>query len=197
MAEAAHHDLEGVLGELKKAAESNGAKVSVGEIVEAFGHRSFGPLLLLTGLLGMTPVSAVPTAPTALALIAILIAGQLLFGRKTIWLPRVLETMSVKAARVDQAVCAARKPARIADRVTKPRLAALTGPLADRLVALAIVVIAACVPPLELLPFVAFVPALAIAVFGLALTTRDGLLTLIALTLSAGAVAFGAWKLLS
>ena len=195
MATRAAQDLEGVLSELKTAAHSNGAKVSVGEIVDAFGRRSFGPLLLLCGLLGMTPVAAVPTAPSALAVITALIAGQLLFGRERIWLPRFLEKLSVKAQRVDQAVRVARKPARVADRIVRPRLPLLTGPLADRLVALACVVVAAMVPPLELLPFVAFVPALAIAIFGIGLVARDGLVVLIALALSAGALGLVAWKL--
>jgi hypothetical protein len=189
-------DLEAVLGDLQRAAKSNGAKVSVGEIVETFGKRSFGPLLLLTGLLGMTPVAAVPSAPSIIALITVLIAGQLLFGRETIWLPGFLEKLSVKAARVAKAARIAKRPVHIADRITRPRMLILTTPLADRLVALACVLVAACVPPLEFLPFVAFVPSLAIFAFGLSLVARDGLLVLIALTISVGTMALIAWKAL-
>jgi hypothetical protein len=196
MAAQAAQDLEDVLGELKTAAHSNGRKVSVGEIVDAFGRRSFGPLLMLCGLLGMTPVAAVPTAPSTLAVITALIAGQLLFGRERIWLPRVLERLSVRAERVDQAVRVARKPVRVVDRIVRPRLLVLTGPVGDRVVALACVLVAAIVPPLELLPFVAFIPALAIATFGVGLIARDGLVVLIALVMSTGALGFAAWKFL-
>lgn len=196
MATRAAQDLEALLGQLGKAARSNGAKVTVGEIVETFGTRSFGPLLLLAGLLGMTPVAAVPTAPSIIALITLLISGQLLFGRETIWIPRFLAKLSVKAASLNKAVNVARKPAHVADRVVRPRLKVFTGPVADRVVAAVCVIVALCVPPLELLPFVAFIPSLAIFTFGLGLVARDGLVVLIGLAVSAGALGFLAWKLL-
>lgn len=189
-------DLEAVLGELQRAAKCNGAKVSVGEIVETFGKRSFGPLLLLTGLLGMTPVAAIPTAPSLIALITVLIAGQLLFGRESIWLPRFLEKLSVKSERVAKAAHVAQRPVHVADRIVRPRLKALTTPVADRVVALACVLVAVCVPPLEFLPFVAFVPSLAIFAFGLGLVARDGLLVLIALSISAAVLGLIGWRLL-
>ena len=190
-------DLAGVLNALNRSAKGNGAKVSVDEIVETFGQRSFGPLLLLCGLLGMTPVSAIPTAPTILAVITILIAGQMVFGRKTVWIPRFIGKLAVKAERVTKAVKVSRKPVHVVDRVVCPRLLVLTTPLADRLVAAACVLVALCVPPLELLPFAAFVPALAIFTFGVGLVGRDGLVVLIALLLSGGAIGLIGWKLLA
>ena len=189
--------LESVLRTLERTAEDNGAKVSVDEIVETFGARSFGPLLLLCGLLGMTPVSAIPTAPTVLAVIVILIAGQMVFGRRAIWIPRFIGKLSVKAERLAKAVKISRKPAHVVDRVVCPRLLALTTPLADRLVALSCVLVAITVPPLELVPFAAFVPALAIFTFGVGLVARDGLVVLIALLLSAGALGLIGWRLLA
>lgn len=195
MAEAAQ-DLEGLLADLDRAASTNGAKVSVGEIMETIGKRSFGPLLLLGGLLGMTPVAAVPTAPSIIALITILVSVQLLFGRESVWIPRFLEKLSVKADKVKKTVKVSRKPARIVDRMVKPRLEALTRPWADRVVALVCMLVAMIVPPLELLPFVAFVPAAAIATFGLGLIARDGLLVLIAFVISTTALGLAVWKFL-
>ena len=190
-------DLDGVLNALQRSAKNNGAKVSVDEIVETFGARSFGPLLLLCGLLGMTPVSAIPTAPTVLAVLVMLIAGQMVFGRTSIWIPRFIGKLSVKAERLTKAVKVSRKPAHVVDRVVCPRLHALTTPLADRLVAAVCVLVAVCVPPLELVPFAAFVPALAIFTFGVGLVARDGLVVLIALLLSAGALGLIGWQLLA
>ncbi|HVI33050.1 exopolysaccharide biosynthesis protein [Phenylobacterium sp.] len=195
MAEAAQ-DLEDLLADLDRAASSNGAKVSVGEIMETIGKRSFGPLLLLGGLLGMTPVAAVPTAPSIIALITILVSVQLLFGRESVWIPRFLEKVSVKADKVKKTVKVSRKPARVIDRMVKPRLEALTRPWADRVVALVCMLVAMIVPPLELLPFVAFVPAAAIATFGLGLIARDGLLVLIAFVISTTALGLAVWKFL-
>jgi hypothetical protein len=196
MAEQAVRDLEGLLVELDKAADSGGAKVSVGEIMETIGKRSFGPLLLLGGLLGMTPVAAVPTVPSLIALITILVSVQLLFGRKTVWIPRFIEKLSVKVERVKKSVKVSQKPARVVDRVVKPRLQALTKPWADRIVALMCLLVALAVPPLELLPFAAFIPSLAIATFGLGLIARDGLIVLVAFVISTSALGLIAWKLI-
>ncbi|HEY8617467.1 exopolysaccharide biosynthesis protein [Phenylobacterium sp.] len=195
MAEHAAQDLEDLIHELDKAAEDCGPKVSVGEIIDTIGKRSFGPLLLLGGLLGMTPVAAVPSVPSIIALITILVSVQLLFGRKTIWIPRFLEKLSVKAERVKKTVQVTEKPARAVDRLVKPRLQGLTKPFADRIVALVCVLVALCVPPLELLPFAAFIPSLAIATFGLGLIARDGLLVLIAFAISTSALSLIVWKL--
>ena len=197
MADTAHRDLQGILKALEGAARSKGAKVSVGEIVETLGPRSFGPVLLMAGLLGMTPVSAIPTAPTVLAVLVVLIAGQLVLGREAIWIPRWLAKMSVRADRFRKAMRSAAKPARVADRVTRPRLGLLTGPVGDRIAAVACVLIALCVPPLELLPFVAFFPSLAIFAFGLALVSRDGVLVALSLAVTAGVLAFAIWRLLA
>ncbi|MCR5875961.1 exopolysaccharide biosynthesis protein [Phenylobacterium sp. J426] len=196
MRENGPNDLTGLLDELQRAADDNGAKLSVGEILEAIGKRSFGPLLLLGGLLGMTPVAAVPSAPTIIAVLTLLVSVQLLLGRETIWIPRVLEKLSVKADRVRTAVKISRKPARVVDRLVRPRLLTLTRPITDRIVAGVCALIALCVPPLEFLPFVAFVPSLAIAAIGLGLLARDGLLVLIALAVSSGALGLLAWNLL-
>lgn len=197
MATAKTEDLEGVLDTLQKSAKGHGAEVSVDEIVETFGQRSFGPLLLLSGLLGMTPVSAIPTAPTILAILTILIAGQMVFGREAIWIPRFLGRLSVKAERVKKAVKVSRKPAHVVDRVVCPRLHALTTPIADRLVALVCVIVALAVPPLELLPFAAFIPSLAIFTFGLGLVARDGVVVLVALLISSGVLGLIGWQVLS
>ncbi|ACG77781.1 probable exopolysaccharide synthesis protein [Phenylobacterium zucineum HLK1] len=186
MAEETPQDLEDLLDELSGVAKRCGDKVSVREVYCAVGERSFGPLLLVAGLLGMTPVSAVPGAPTVLALITILIAGQLLFGRSTLWLPRRLLDLSVGADKLEKTVKIARKPARFVDRVVRPRLTFLTGRLADRVVAGVCILVACAVPPLEFLPFMAFVPATAIAAFGLGIVARDGLLILVAFGASAG-----------
>lgn len=197
MAQAAQaQDFKDLIDELDEAAASNGAKVSVDEILGAIGRRSFGPLLLIAGLLGMSPVGGIPTVPSIIALIVLLIAGQMLIGRETIWLPKFLLKLSVKADKLQKSARFARKPAKVVDKVVRPRLAFMTSPLAERLVALVLVVVAAATPPLELLPFVAFFPSLAIVAFGLGLVARDGLMILLSLLIAAGIFGFAGWHLL-
>lgn len=190
-------NLEDLLDELEDCAEKAGAKVSVEEIVDAIGRRSFGPLLLVAGILGMTPVAAVPGAPTTIAVVTLLVSLQLLFGRDSIWLPRFLLKLAVKSERLKKTVKVAAKPARFVDKLIKPRLQTLTKPMADRFVALCCAVLAVLTPPLELLPFVAFFPAAAVAIFGLGLIARDGLLVLIGFAIAAGGLGFAGYQLLT
>ncbi len=191
-----HRTLDDILSELDRCADERHPKVSVENIMDAIGRRSFGPLLLLAGLLGMTPVAAIPGAPSTIAIITLLVASQLLFGRKNFWLPGFLLRLSVKSDKLKKTVKVARKPARVADRLVKPRLQALTGKIADRFVAVVCIVLALMTPPLELLPFVAFFPSAAIATFGLGLISRDGLLVLIGLTIAFSVLGFAGFQLL-
>ncbi|MCR5879987.1 exopolysaccharide biosynthesis protein [Phenylobacterium sp. J367] len=197
MAELRTRDLQEVLDDLDKAANSNGARVSVGEILDTVGKRSFGPLLLVAGLAGMTPVSAIPTVPSLIAVITLLVAVQLLLGRESVWVPRMIEKLSVRATALRKTVHASQRPVRVVDRLTRPRLAVFTKPWADKLVAAICVLLALCTPPLELLPFVAFFPSLAIFTFGLALVVRDGLLVILALAISASLIGLIVWRLLA
>ncbi|HDZ56768.1 MAG TPA: hypothetical protein ENI17_01590 [Pseudomonas xinjiangensis] len=56
-------DLEQLLDRINDAAEESG-KVSFGAVMEQVGRRSFGPLLVLTGLVVLAPViSDIPGVP--------------------------------------------------------------------------------------------------------------------------------------
>ena len=196
MAGADPESLEGLLDELNNVAQRK-ASVTVADIYDALGDRSFGPLLLVTGLLGMSPVSGIPTAPTILAFITLLIAGQLALGRETLWLPNAVLKLKVDGDRFRKSLKLMARPARVVGRVVRPRLQMLTVARADRFAACVVMVVALCVPPLELLPFVAFIPACAIAAFGLGLIARDGLLVAVALAVCTGAIGLIAWRVLA
>ncbi|HEY9217362.1 MAG TPA: exopolysaccharide biosynthesis protein [Phenylobacterium sp.] len=171
-------------------------QVTAQDIYEAVGQRAFGPLLLAAGLLALTPLGLIPGAPTVLAIIIVLLAAQLLIGRKTFWLPRKVLRLKVRPERVERAVRAVRPVARVVDRVLRPRLEFLTTGVGVRLTAIACLVIALAVPPLELVPFGVFFPAVAVTAFGLGLIFRDGLVTLVALASSGGAIGMIATALL-
>src|SRR5690606_6693656 len=65
-------------------------RVSLGLVVETIGSRSFGPLLLMVGVVLASPLSGIPGMPTMMSLMVLLIAVQLLFGGKNFWLPHWL-----------------------------------------------------------------------------------------------------------
>ncbi|MCA1765411.1 MAG: exopolysaccharide biosynthesis protein, partial [Desulfobulbaceae bacterium] len=135
-------------------AEDEGGKVSLESVVEGLGLRSFGPLLILAGLVILAPVIGdIPGVPTLVAFFVILVAGQMLFNRHHFWLPDWLLRRKVKKDNLDKAIKWLRIPAGYLDRFLRNRLDIFTGALAVRLIAFFCVLIAVLTPFLELVPF--------------------------------------------
>lgn len=166
-------------------------EVSIGDVVEQLGGRSFAPFLLVPALIEMSPVGGIPGVPTFLALIIVLAAGQMLIGRTHLWLPGFIERRSVSADKLCKATGKLRGIAGFLDRWFHNRLPALTRGPAPRIVAALVIVLACTVAPLELLPFASTAPMAAIAAFGLALLVRDGLLIIIAALVALAAFGIG------
>lgn len=181
-----------------EGAPSDDDAVTLDEIMEAVGRRSFGPLLLLAGLVVLAPlVGDIPTVPTIMALLVLLVAVQLLLRRDEFWLPGWLLRRSVERKKIRKAVGWLRRPAGWVDRVLSPRLKALTGDAGAVAVALACILIALAMPPMEFIPFSANIAGAALAAFGLSLITRDGLLALVAFLFTFGALGWVGWSLLT
>ena len=64
-------------------------RVSVDAMLEAVGRRSFGPLILLAGLVTLSPVGDIPSVPTMVAVLVLLLSTQLLWGRSSFLAPRM------------------------------------------------------------------------------------------------------------
>lgn len=174
----------------------SGDQVSVGELLDGFGHRSFGPLILTPSILVASPLSVLPGFPTAAGAVIALIAVQMLLGRRSPWLPGSLRRRRIDRRRLRRAAARLQPIARRVDRLVRPRLEFLTtGPFA-RAIAAICVLIALTMPPLELVPMANSTTGAAISVFGLALAARDGLLALLALGLTVAGAAIAAGALL-
>lgn len=180
------NNLEGMLEELSRASDGSGP-VSIGELLDTIGQRSFGPLLLVPALVGLTPLGGIPGLPTVMAVVVILVAGQLLFGMKRFWLPGIILRRSTERRRLRISIGYLRPVARVVDKVIRPRLAWLTREPFVHVAAGLCVLVALTIPPLEVVPFADTVPWAAIAAFSLALIAHDGILALIALGFSIGA----------
>ena len=154
-------------------------KVSIGDIVESFGSRSYGPMLLVPALIGISPVGGIPGVPSFLAVTLLLIAVQMVFGKDHLWLPGILKDRSVDGEKLANASEDMEGVAKWMDKIFHGRLEVFTGRTAGRIAAGVIALMCLAVPPLELLPFAVVLPMGVIAAFGIALTVRDGLLMLI------------------
>lgn len=152
--------------------------VSLGDIVVALGARSFGALLLVPSLLIVSPLSAIPAVPSILAAMIGLVALQIVLDRPSVWLPQVLLRRSLSCRRMMRAMEALRPILRRLDPYLNERLTVLT----DRpgnLAALGICcVIPLMMPVIEFVPFLTSVVATAMALFGLGIFVRDGVLML-------------------
>lgn len=178
-------NLQQLLDRLDQAGNEQG-EVSVGAILGAVGHRSFGPLLLVAGLITLAPiVGDIPGIPTIVGVSVFLIAGQLLFRREHVWLPTWLLDRSLTCDKLRKLLKWLRGPARFIDRLLRPRLEMFTQPAA---IAIACIIIAAGMPAMEFIPFSANAAGAALTGFGLPLIARDGLPALLAFTITAGAL---------
>lgn len=79
-------------------------EVSLGQTIEAFGNRSYAPFLVIIPLIDISPIGSIPGLPTLLALVIVLTAVQMLFGRKHLWLPGFLANRSLSSEKVKKAV---------------------------------------------------------------------------------------------
>jgi hypothetical protein len=180
----------GELLERVKHAGQHEQSVSLGALLEAVGRRSFAPFLLVAGLITLAPLLGdLPGVPTLMASLVLLAVGQLLAGRRSIWLPRWLLERRVSRARFRRVLAWLERPAAWVDRLLKPRLTLLTRPPAHLGVALVCLVVALAMPPMEVIPFSANGAGLALTLFGLALLADDGLLALLGYLFTGGTLA--------
>ncbi len=161
--------------------------MSISTIESVAGRRIAGPLLFFPAMLVVSPLSLVPTLPSFVAIVTILVAGQILLGRKTIWLPQRIRSAKLSAERATKALDFIKPAGRWLDRVSRPRLTMLTADPGQRLVALICILVALTMPPMELVPGASTTAGTVLASLGLSLTTRDGVLLLVALGVLAAA----------
>lgn len=166
-----------------------GEQLSMNEVLEAVGQRGFAPLTLILALVAAMPTGAIPGLPTVCGISIALVSIQLVFGKRYPWLPSRLKRLSINRQRYESMAERLKPWTRRLDKLVKPRLAPLVGDIAVRLIGLLFVLLAACMPPLEILPFAAAAPAGGIALISMGLAGRDGLWVLLGLL----PAVFGAW----
>lgn len=176
-------NLEDLLERISEAEEDDG-RVSLEAILEAIGRRSFGPLILFAGLVTLSPVGDIPGVPTMVAVLVLLVTIQLLAGRRYFWLPGWLLRRSLTKKRLNKAISWMDRPAKVVDRLVRPRLVVLSTGRGVYVVAAACAMIALAMPPMELVPFTATGAGAALSAFGLALIAHDGVLAILAMAFS-------------
>lgn len=187
----APHHVADVIEGLHRLSREQGC-ISVGDIIDTLGTRSYGPMLIVPALIEITPLGGLPGVPSFLAFVIAVFAVQMLLGRRHVWVPGFVERRRFGAARLHAASHKLMPLAKRLDRWFHGRLRVLTQGVFVRVAALLVLALCATVPPLELLPFASSGPMIGIALIGLALLVHDGALMLVALALASGAALWAA-----
>ena len=165
-------------------------RVSVRDITESLGQRSFGFILLIFALPNSLPIIGIPGVSTITGLPMLFVAVQMALGYQRVYLPRWIADSSITTADFQSLIRKVSPWLQRIERLMKPRLGFLTGNNAERWLgafcALLAFLLALPIPLGNLLP------ALGILFIALGLIERDGACVLIGI-----GIGIGAWIFLS
>ncbi|MCG6122604.1 MAG: exopolysaccharide biosynthesis protein [Microvirga sp.] len=147
-----------------------GDTISIRDIVEAFGERAFGFVIILFSLPNCIP--APPGLNSVFGLPVVLFATQLALGFKKPWLPRKIMDKTFKVTTLRKIVDVAEPKLRWVESLCKPRLVNLFGPRGDRLIGVFAILLAICV--IIPLPGTNMLPSIALVVLSIAIMQEDG-----------------------
>lgn len=170
--------------------------VTIREVLGAVGRRSYGPLLLVIGLFSVSPATVVPGMTWLSAGLTFVVAAQMAVGLQRPWLPKGALEAKVSRDLLVKGVSGFRPWAKRIDAFLKPRLEFLAGAPFVNLIALLVMAAALITIPLGLIPFAPLGPGVAIVLFGLGMTAKDGLVLLLGTASVVGAGWF-AWGLIA
>jgi hypothetical protein len=145
--------------------------ITIGQVRDAMGDRSFAALLVLFAAFNLLPLP--PGATLIFGVPLILVSAQMVLGYQTAWLPRALLDKSIDAGRFRDASAKLVPRLEWLERLIKPRHWPFARDHADRIIgSVALVLAIAVFLPI---PLGNWLPAFATAIIGLALSERDGL----------------------
>jgi hypothetical protein len=159
--------------------------VTVGEIMEQFGGRALGGLLLIFGLACTLPLP--PGGTTIFGLPLVLLAPQLVAGATAPWLPAGLRERSIRTEDLRRGLPRVLPWLKRVEAVSRPRLVFLFGAVGQRLIGLVCFLLALVL--ILPIPLGNILPAAAVSVLSLALVQRDGVLALLGYGLVSASVA--------
>lgn len=152
-------------------------RLTLRELVAAFGERGFGALILVLSLLALLPWP--PGGKAVFGLPIILLSIELALQRDQVWLPRWILRASVSRSAFGRGIRRIMRPVRFVENLTRPRLLFMTGDVADVFTGL-ICVLLALMMALPI-PFGDMLPGVALALFALGMMQRDGVAVLLGL----------------
>lgn len=181
-----HKSVSAVLRAVIETAQ--GETISIRQIIEAFGDRAFGFVLILFSL-----PNCVPAPPGIAGIVGtpVLIFGiQMLLGYHRPWLPDFIMRRTIAVSRFGKLIDVAEPHLRRLEAFCKPRAIWLFNPIGDRVVGLFALLAAVSV----LIPFPGtnFPPSIALVVVSIAVMEEDGILLMIGYAIGLAGLAYTA-----
>ena len=161
------------------AAHAPAEGLSLGAFSAGLGERAFGVILFALAIPVCMPF--LYGVPQVVALPMMALAVQMAMGRTQPWMPEKFRARMIEKKGLDRMASGARKWFGWLEALARPRLRALSGAKAERLVGAVFVLF--CASILVPLPATNTTPGIAVAIASLGLITRDGLLVLAGLVL--------------
>lgn len=149
-------------------------EVQLGDLVESIGQASFTALLLMPAIILVTPLSGIPLFSSVIGILIFLVATQMLFRRKHLWLPRWILHRTASAQRVKAALARIRPAMVWLDRHTAERLTVLVHRPIIFIPQILCAASGLVMPLFELVPFSSTLLGLAVALLSLGMLARDG-----------------------
>ena len=168
------------------ARDESGADVSIANVFQRIGDRGFGLLLVILSLPSALPIPAAGYSTPFGILLAIL-GLQMVFGRKTPWLPEWAGKHKLSGGFVEKMIGLSAKFFRYLEVFIRPRMR-WVGSRAGLPFMGVLVLIMACLMILPI-PLTNTFPAFVIFLIGVGLTEEDGLFCLCASALAVVSVA--------
>lgn len=169
---------------LTEIAKRSNEAITVSGIRDELGDRGFAALLILFAAINMLPLP--PGTSVILGIPLVIVSAQMALGRRSAWLPAFILSKSFSRKRFRNMSSRIAPHLHRLERIVQPRYWPFSRRNTDRYIGLIafILAIAVIIP----IPFGNWLPASAIAILGVALSERDGVL------LSAG-IAVGVFAL--
>lgn len=191
MADKGRRVLSDVLDQLESSA--HGESITVAEVIEKLGHKSFASLMMGFAMISLSPASAIPGITSVVALIVFILVVQMIAGRTSVWLPSIVTRQRMSTAKLCRGIRWLRRPVRFVERYLKPRLGLLLHRPWLWLPLILILGLTLFMPIMEVVPMSGSIASGVIVLFAAGLLTRDGALVLAALILLSS-LPLGIWE---
>lgn len=181
MAKERTRALSDVLDQLESAAHDD--SITIDEVVENLGHRSFASLMLIFSLISTSPASGIPGITATVAVIIFILVVQMILGRECLWLPGFIARRKMSTQKLCKGIGWLRGPVQFVEKFLRPRMTYLLRRPWLFLPLFLILALTMVMPLLEAIPTSGSIASALIALFAAGLLTRDGGLVVISVAL--------------